>query len=114
MVLVLLLAAGCGSRGGGSSQQGCDDTRAVLGQFHGLRGSAEEVRTLQIEGMRPKLAELAGSASGNVKTAIQRLADTIEEADLDSGEPVTTLRPKLDRFDTAFDEARQEFDEACD
>ncbi|MGX7674688.1 hypothetical protein [Plantactinospora sp. DSM 117369] len=114
VLLVLLLAGGCRGAGVNTSPQACDDARTVLGQFHGLRGSAEEVRATQIEAMQPELAKVAESADGDVKGAIQRLADTIEAADIDSSQPAATLRPKLAEFDTAFEQVRQEFDEVCD
>ncbi|GAB3982570.1 hypothetical protein V1634_25910 [Plantactinospora veratri] len=114
VLLVLLLAGGCRGAGVNTSPQACDDARSVLGQFHGLRGSAEEARAAQIEAMRPELAKVAESAEGDVRGAIQRLVDTIEAAKIDSREPAATLGPKLAEFDTAFEEVRQEFDEICD
>ncbi|WP_203860013.1 hypothetical protein [Plantactinospora mayteni] len=114
VLLVLLLTGGCRGAGVNTSPEACNDARALLGQFHGLRGSAEEVRATQIEAMQPELAKVAESADGDVKGAIQGLVDAIESAGIDSSQPAATLRPKLAEFDTAFEKVRQEFDEVCD
>ncbi|MFK3983548.1 hypothetical protein ACI2K4_24585 [Micromonospora sp. NPDC050397] len=115
--VLLLLALATGGCGGGlddASRKACDDTGKLMVQFDEFKGNVEELRAVYLGALRPKLEEIAAPASGDVKSSIQRLADVIREADLESSSSITILRPKFAAFDPRFAEARQDFVAACE
>lgn len=114
LLVVLLVSGACGGGRDDASQKACDDTGKLMVQFDEFKGNVEELRAVYLGALRPKLEEIAQPASGDVKSSIQRLADVIREADLDSSSSITVLRPKFAAFDPRFAEARQDFVAACE
>ena len=57
-------------------------------------------------------AQDAGGVDRRVGASDQHVV-AIADADIDSSQPITTLRPKLAQFDADFAEARRTFDAAC-
>lgn len=112
-LLALTMAAGCGGGRDAGSQKACDDVRAVLAKYDEMKDSVEEIRALLLDAIHPRLRELAKPATGEVKTSIENLADTIDQANLDSGEGITRLRPKFEAFEPKFATAREDFTTAC-
>jgi len=112
-VAVLITLAGCGEDMDSSSRQSCDSTRAMLEVYDQYGEGPEELRALALDQILPKLREAAGAAKGEVRTAIGQVADTIDQADLDDSELITTLRPKFAEFDPKFATARQSLEQAC-
>jgi hypothetical protein len=113
-VAIALLTASCG--GGGrdaASQKACNDTRAVLKLYDQYRSFVPELRAVAAEAMGPKLAGIAKTAKGAVRTSIQALADGSNGLNLDSGQLVTELQPQLASYDSRIAAARPAFESAC-
>jgi len=112
-VAVLVTLAGCAEDMDSSSRQSCDATRGMLETYDQYREGPEELRALALGQILPKLREAAGAAKGDARTAIDQVADTIDQADLDDSELITTLRPKFTEFEPKFAAARQSLERAC-
>ncbi|MEV6630502.1 hypothetical protein AB0M54_07095 [Actinoplanes sp. NPDC051470] len=108
-----MVAAGCGSGRDAASEKACNDVQALLGAYDAQKDTVVEIRAVLLGAIEKKFREVAAPATGDVKTSIVGLADTIQQANLTSDNSVTTLTPKFQEFEPKFATAREDVAAAC-
>ncbi|GLY97965.1 hypothetical protein [Actinoplanes sp. NBRC 103695] len=111
-VLVLVLA-GCGSGRDEASEKACGDATAVLGKYDEMKDSVVEIRAVLIQSIQKKLREIAEPATGEVKTSIVAVADTIGQSGISSSDDFIALGPKFLELEPKLATARKNLADSC-